>query len=115
HIRNESSVHKAFPGSHIGNISNPQLIWPVRGKVAIDQVRRIIWPSGLTGCYRGFAFGLTGYDSQSHQTCGLFTTDINPLATKSVPHLSHSINTVIFSVDFADVFCQSDRRADGAS
>ena len=49
-----------------------------------------------------------GYVSQSHQTCGLFTTDINPLGTKSVLHLTHSIHSVIFGVDFTDVFYYSD-------
>ena len=79
----------------------------MRGKVAIDQVRTIIGTFGITGRYRRSAFGLTCYASQSHQTSGLLTTNINPLATKSVPHLSYSINTVIFSVDLADVFYQS--------
>ena|SRR5699024_5662706 len=94
---------------------HPQLIRLVRGKVAIGQVRTITRALALTGCYRGFSFGLTGYASQSHQTCGLFTTNINPLATKSVPHLSHSINTVIFSVKLANAFYQSNRRVDDAS
>ena len=58
HIHAESGVHKAFPGSHIGNISNPQLIQPVRGKVAIDQVRTIIGTFGITGRYRRSALGL---------------------------------------------------------
>lgn len=79
----------------------------MRGKVAIDQVRTIIRALALTGRYSGFSFGLTGYASQSHQTSGLLTTDINPLATKSAPHLSHSINTVIFSVKLANAFYQS--------
>src|SRR5699024_2916290 len=94
-IRDESGVHKAISGLHVGTISRPQLIRSVRGKVAVYQVGTIIWAFGFTGCYRGFAFGLTGYASQSYQTCGLFTTDINPLATKSVPHLLHSIDTII--------------------
>src|SRR5699024_1171202 len=69
---------------------------------------RLSGPFGLTGCYRGSAFGLIGYACQSYLTCGLFTTYIHPLTTKSVPHLSHSIGTVIFSVKLADVFYHSD-------
>lgn len=79
------------------------------------QVRTIIRTCGFIGCYRRSAFGLTSDFSHSHQTSALLPADINPLMCKSVPHLSHSINTAIFSGDLADAFCQSNRRGNDAS
>jgi hypothetical protein len=39
HINDESSVHKALMGSHISEISNPQLIWAGGSELPIDQIR----------------------------------------------------------------------------
>ena len=104
HIRDEPGVHKVFSGSYVGNISHPQPIRLLRLEVAIYQARTQMRPLGLRGRYRRSAFGFTGYTSQSHQTCSVFTTNINLLTTKCMPHLSYAIDTVIFSVDLADVF-----------
>jgi len=90
-IGDKSGVHKSFSGSD----DYPGL-----------------WVYRLLSAIR---FGLTSDFSHSHQTSALLPTDINPLTSKSVPLLSHSINTAIFSVDLADAFCQSNRRANDAS
>lgn len=106
HIRDESSVYKAFPGAHVVDISHPQPVQLLRRRLAMYQVRTMIRSFYLQGSIGDSPFALTSYTSHSHQSSDVLTTDIKLLTSANAPHLSHSPGTAIFRMDLADVLCR---------
>ena len=100
HIGDERGVCKPRQGTHVGHVSNPQLVRCVRSKVTIDQIRAAIRDIS-SKCLYWVATPSSALDTgEFHQPLGLITTDVPADALHGLPHFAGSRHAEVLFVDF---------------
>src|SRR5262245_10619409 len=99
-IDDERDIDEAAPGRHVGEIRDPELIWPGRRELAIDEIRR---PLGRRGCPRGddprAPTARPAQAHRAHQALDRAARDPMALAPELPPHLARAIDLLVLVPD----------------
>ena len=101
-INDECHVNAALPGGHIGEVCQPEQIWPCHAELPVHP----IGGTWRLSSDRGPGFLATNDATQphlAHQTCHSAAGDRNTLAAELSPHLAHTINPNVCLEDAADL------------
>src|SRR5690242_7555498 len=101
-VDDERHVNEALPGGHIGEVCQPQQVWPGRMELPVHPIGGTRRPTRD----RGPGFLATNDATQAHlahQPCHSATGHRHALATELSPHLAYAINPKVCLEDAADL------------
>jgi hypothetical protein len=92
-IEHDRHIEKARPGRNVGDVGDPQLIRPLRGKVAVNQIPRLT-VAAFDRRADEFATARTDKTCRRHQPGDALATDANALGRKIDMNARRSVGAV---------------------
>src|SRR5574343_1898089 len=92
HINHESDVDHALPGRDIGEVANPQLVWPIGPELAIDPVQRARRSSISKGGAHDLATHGSAQTGATHQALDRAACHFDLLTLELTPDLLGTVD-----------------------
>ena len=99
HVGDERDVAEPCQRAHVGDVSDPQLMWEFGLESAFHEVWAVIRLTGRTRGDRLTAASDALQASELHQAGDLVPADLPPGAVHRVVHLPHPVHGVVLRVD----------------